>query len=60
MSFLGLNKRRIRIIGSALLAVIILMLIILVLPTLGTGFEPAVSAGSTGEGGGFGIHTSVY
>jgi hypothetical protein len=59
MSFLGLNKRRIRVIGSALMAVIIMLLIILVLPALGTGFDPTLSSGTTGEGGGFSIQ-GVY
>ena len=61
MSFLGLNKRRTKIIGSAFLAAIILMLILLVLPITGSsGLVAGLSSGSTGEGGGFSIHTSVY
>jgi hypothetical protein len=61
MSFLWLNKRRTRIIGSAFLAVIVLLLIMLVLPTFGGGFGPETSAGLTGVGGGFSIPlTTVY
>lgn len=55
MSFLWLNKRGTRIIGSSLLAAIILVLIILVLPTLGTGFGAETSFGQTGVGGGASI-----
>jgi hypothetical protein len=54
----GNNKNR--IIGSAILAVLVILLIILVVPTLGGEQTGLASAGAATKGGSFGIHTGAY
>ena len=55
-----LNNRRTKISGSIILALLLLAIILLVLPVIGSGVTGEISSGATTRGGGFGIHMGAY